>query len=407
MKNDGWPAGTESLLDEILTDAHGDDEQLWALRQSFEDNVELPADAFVIGESVEVLDVDYGGNTRRGLTARCRRPDGGEHVVAVSEVAFPEASDGARYVAAYRKWLGLEPAAVVAAAPPRRPKRHKADDDDLDLDRPIELVVLAPKERAARCRVPGAERELTVRSSDVRDMVPGEIVTVRGRKLWTYARHTYLSCNVESHRLDIDALGLVPLRLDDEWLWDPSEEYWGEEDEPIEEWAKPIIVRGPRPSFEMEQVLPGKDRDNWDSDPITEASELSAAGDRRGAYKLLVDLLAADLRCLDAHAHLGNFSFHHWPERALRHFEVGVRIGEYSLGAGFDGVLPWGRVDNRPFLRCMSGFGLCLWRVGRGDEAAAVFERMLWLNPTDNQGIRFLLPLVRIGERWEDHYEDR
>ena len=45
MNNDGWPTGTETLLDEILTDAYGDDEQLWALRQAFEDNVELPADA--------------------------------------------------------------------------------------------------------------------------------------------------------------------------------------------------------------------------------------------------------------------------------------------------------------------------------------------------------------------------
>lgn len=55
----------------------------------------------------------------------------------------------------------------------------------------------------------------------------------------------------------------------------------------------------------------------------------------------------------------------------------------------------------------MSGFGLCLWRVERNDEAAAVFERMLWLNPTDNQGIRFLLPQVRAGERWEERVRDQ
>ena len=37
------------------------------------DSVALPADAFVIGEPVEVVEVDYDGNARRGLTARCRR----------------------------------------------------------------------------------------------------------------------------------------------------------------------------------------------------------------------------------------------------------------------------------------------------------------------------------------------
>ena len=55
----------------------------------------------------------------------------------------------------------------------------------------------------------------------------------------------------------------------------------------------------------------------------------------------------------------------------------------------------------------MHGFGLCLWRLGREDEAVALFERMLWLNPTDNQGGRFLLFEVRAGERWEDHYGDK
>ena len=53
-------------------------------------------------------------------------------------------------------------------------------------------------------------------------------------------------------------------------------------------------------------------------------------------------------------------------------------------------------------MRSVYGYGLCLWRVGRADEAAALFERMLWLNPTDNQGIRALLPNVRAGGRWED-----
>lgn len=35
-------------------------------------------------------------------------------------------------------------------------------------------------------------------------------------------------------------------------VWDPDREYWGEEGDPIEEWARPIIARGPRPAFEMD-----------------------------------------------------------------------------------------------------------------------------------------------------------
>ena len=43
------------------------------------------------------------------------------------------------------------------------------------------------------------------------------------------------------------------------------------------------------------------------------------------------------------------------------------------------------------------GYGLCLWRLGKTTEAAAIFERMLWLNPSDNQGERFNLHWVREG----------
>ena len=80
----------------------------------------LPADAFVIGEPVSVVGIDYDGNTRRGLTATCRRQQGEEHTVPASEMLFPEGSAGARYVAAYRKWLGLDPFPLAAAARPRR-----------------------------------------------------------------------------------------------------------------------------------------------------------------------------------------------------------------------------------------------------------------------------------------------
>jgi hypothetical protein len=49
---------------------------------------------------------------------------------------------------------------------------------------------------------------------------------------------------VQSSRLDVRALGLMPLGLEPEGDWDPEHEYWGEEGEPLDEWVKPIIARG-------------------------------------------------------------------------------------------------------------------------------------------------------------------
>jgi hypothetical protein len=151
----------------------------------------------------------------------------------------------------------------------------------------------------------------------------------------------------------------------------------------------------------MEQVLPGVDPDDYDTDPISEAADLMGARDYDGAFQILVELCQADLRCLDAHAHLGNLTFDRIPEVAIRHYEVGLRIGELSLGQDFEGLLPWGLIDNRPFLRCMHGYGLCLWRLGRFVDAGQIFGRMLWLNPSDNQGARFLIDDVQDEAAWK------
>jgi len=138
-------------------------------------------------------------------------------------------------------------------APSRATGRaHKATSEDLDPAVPAELIVLAPKQQAARCRVLGSQREITLRSRDVWKLVPGEIVTIQINKQWNHRGHPYLSGEVAAQRLDVEALGLVPLRLRDEWPWDPAEHCWGEEGEPLEGWAKPIVAAGPRPGARRE-----------------------------------------------------------------------------------------------------------------------------------------------------------
>jgi hypothetical protein len=193
---------------------------------------------------------------------------------------------------------------------------------------------------------------------------------------------------------------LQPLALVPCGTWNPDDAYWGEEDEPIEEWAKPIMAAGPRPLFEMEQILPGSDIEDPDSDPIMQANELRDAGQVSEARELLMRLIEQDPRCLDAHAHLGHLVFDRNPTRALAHYALGAQIGRRALGSQFRGVLSWGLIDNGPYLRCLQGYGLCLWRLRRFAEAEKVFEELLWLSPGDNLGVRFLLPQVRRRKPW-------
>jgi hypothetical protein len=386
-------AALDALVAEITTDAYGEAEQLWAFRQAFQDGVSRPCDALVIDELVSVVEFCCDGNERRGVTARCRRPDGREYVIAAADVVFAPGTEGARYVAAYRKWMGLTSDAAEATPPSSGKVGRRVAKQS------VELAVLSSKRVVAVCRLLESGRNITLRAR--RHWVPGEILRIKVGEDWT-ERGSLSSPEIESARIDARALGLTPLRLKECGIWNPIDEYWGEAGEPIAGWARPIIAKGPRPAFEMEQVLPGYTFDDPDCDPIGVSNDLRESGNIAGAYKALMDLCEADLRCLDAHAHLGNLAFEKSAREAIGHYEVGLGIGELSLPEGFDGVLPWGWIDNRPFLRSMHGFGLCLWRLGRFTEASRIFKRMLWLNPTDNQGVRLLISDVRAKRSWED-----
>ena len=97
----------DKLLEDILVDAYGEDEQLWAFRQAFEDEVSLPAEGTVIGEAVSVTKIDYDGNPQRGLQATCEKADGKVYDVGLAEVEFPAESTAAPYLKADRQWLGV------------------------------------------------------------------------------------------------------------------------------------------------------------------------------------------------------------------------------------------------------------------------------------------------------------
>ncbi len=278
------------------------------------------------------------------------------------------------------------------------------------LGEPIELVALAVKKTATRCRTLNAHIPITLRK--VRLWVEGEILTVRPEKLWRFKNTNYMSGRVESSRIDIPALNLEPLRLNDPFPWNPEEEYWGEEPDPTDKYFEEIKEFGRRTSYEMQQILPFEDSEDPFDDPITLANDLYQSGRFDEAFSWMEKILVEDLRCLDVHAHLGNWDFHNaggsesfFMMTAIKHFEVGVRIGELSLPQDENIVLPWGRLDNRPFLRCLHGYALSLWRMGEVKEARRQHERMLWLNPSDNQGARFNLLAMDEGRSWEESLE--
>jgi len=196
------------------------------------------------------------------------------------------------------------------------------------------------------------------------------------------------------------AMAGSPLRLYERGVWDPADQYWGEPDGVLEMCLVEVIVGGPRLQFEFEQVLPGGD-DPDASDPILESIELRDSGQAARARALLEGLVEWDARCLDAYAHLGGLAFGQGDvEAAQAHYATGVRIAEGSLPDGFGGVLGWGWVDNRPFLRCLHGLTISSWRLEQHTEAEELCWALLWLNPADNQGASELLGEIASGAPW-------
>ena len=242
-------------------------------------------------------------------------------------------------------------------------------------------VVIRRSVKAARVRVLATGEVLTVRASDLWHVMPGHVVTLTLTRRWRHLGHLYGEGELRDARIEVQELGLPKLQLQERGPLEDSDDA--------------------RTAYEMEQVLPGTTPGS-NFDPMLVVIARKERGDIRGAALLLMDLLADDLRCLDAHVHLGNIVFPTYPEHALIHYEIGVAIGEHALGSDFAGAHPWSYLDNRPFLRCLYAQGLTLWRLGRLEDAARVFERLLGLNPADGQGAGRFLADVQAGRPWEE-----
>jgi hypothetical protein len=385
-------AELDALIASVTSGADDDRTGLAALTREIQSALRVPTFGLVLGERVQIEGVELP-SPRRGITALLRK-NGRSQPMSLLDVVLPGRSRGALLVRAYQRWAGASTESIAEAngpvlTPPVR--------DTLD------AIVLKTASETARLRPLGEDEDVTLRGSgsDIWRIVPGQIVTVKPHKRWTHRRSHYLSGSVQAARLDVPALGLRPLEVRERGPLGTCHAY---SKEFRDLWEK--VAAGANVAHEMVPVVPGADEGGPDDDPVEEAIGLRHHGDLPGAEKALMELLHADLRCLDAHALLGAWafdtSFDSLADRALLHYEVGTRIGEQALGDVFEGRLPWALVDNRPFLRCLHGYGLALWREGRLEEARSTFERLCILNPHDDLEARFAWKAVRDGVAWTD-----
>lgn len=172
------------------------------------------------------------------------------------------------------------------------------------------------------------------------------------------------------------------------------------------EWAvPPDPLASPRPGGDRRKARSEEERRAWGMYLFDRGMDHLWAGWPLAAEAYYREALRLDPGHADAWVHLGNRRFEEEQvAEALALYEKGQAAAEArTIGdpARYPGPF-WGDVVSRPFMRALHGKGLCLWRLGRVDEARQVFAWMLELNPNDNQGARFLLQDLDEGLSWEE-----
>ena len=259
------------------------------------------------------------------------------------------------------------------------------------------MVALSSRAGRICARRLGGRRSLFVRPAEEPPggelPVPAERFTLRVAESRCAGARQWLVGAVSGVRLDTAELGLEPLALVELGPWDAGRDQLAP--------ARPDPARC---EFEMERIPPAGYGAGTAEAPLLRALDLWSEEDPAAAERLLGELLHRDLRCLEAHSCLGYFAFKGSPGRggpalARRHYAAGLGIGELSLPPAFGGVMPWSRLGNRPFLRCLYGHSICLWRLGDLAGARTGFERLCRLNPGDQLAARLALDRIDHGGR--------
>ncbi len=135
-------------------------------------------------------------------------------------------------------------------------------------------------------------------------------------------------------------------------------------------------------------------------DIFDEGMEYWWEGDQRSAAKAFRRVLQLDPQHADAHNHLGIVDLEARRLKAAeRHFRAAVEGGLREVERDGDQV-PWGIIENRPYLRGLANLALVSGEQKRWEEALGIHKRLLELDPNDSQGARWLIGVecLRVGD---------
>ncbi len=131
--------------------------------------------------------------------------------------------------------------------------------------------------------------------------------------------------------------------------------------------------------------------------PLERAQELIYdafdTDDPQERVDLAEEALQISAECADAYVILAE-EIAEDAEEARELYEAGTQAGERALGEEIfteEAGNFWGILETRPYMRALEGLASSLWVLGEREQALAHYRRLLELNPSDNQGVRYQL----------------
>ncbi len=117
------------------------------------------------------------------------------------------------------------------------------------------------------------------------------------------------------------------------------------------------------------------------------------AEDKTQACSLAKRAVEMDPECVDALVLLADLNARTLRD-AIETLQIAVAVGERSLGDAFINAHKgyfWLQMETRPYMRALYSLAGAFFCAKRNLDAIRVFEKMLELNPRDNQGARYPL----------------
>lgn len=196
-----------------------------------------------------------------------------------------------------------------------------------------------------------------------------DTITVEVEKEWEFKKASYVSGTITQSELILGNLDIPPLQYDK------------------------VDLHG----YEFKDYT-GYGFFRPDRDPVFEATEMEP----QKGYDALGRLWEKLPQCIDALVYMGTMSFDSPTSfrSAFNCYSGAIYIAEQRLPLDDEAQFLWSCLNNRPYLRALHRLSLWYWKNGDFDEAALLAEKLLRLNPIDNQGARFVLEAVHNKEEY-------